>query len=78
MFFVSRLSILRCICVRSIQACLAEDRSTSSKNKNKLETGAPDSGFSKWFDRLSKLEKEAADRRKLVSKWHPTTKSTFR
>ncbi|KAL7116261.1 hypothetical protein ACP275_04G231600 [Erythranthe tilingii] len=43
-----------------------------------LETGAPDLGFSKWFDRLSKPEKEAADRRKLVSKWHPTTKGTLR
>ncbi|EYU31991.1 hypothetical protein ABFS82_02G150900 [Erythranthe guttata] len=41
MFFVSRLSILRCICVRSIQACLAEDRSTSSKNKNKYGISIP-------------------------------------
>ncbi|KAL3828890.1 hypothetical protein ACJIZ3_017692 [Penstemon smallii] len=43
-----------------------------------LETGADDLGFSKWFDQLSKPEKEAADRRKLVSKWHPTTKGTLR
>ncbi|KAK6163731.1 hypothetical protein DH2020_000595 [Rehmannia glutinosa] len=43
-----------------------------------LESGADDLGFSKWFDELSKPEKEAADRRKLVSKWHPTTKGTLR
>lgn len=43
-----------------------------------LETGAVDLGFSKWFDELSKPEKEAAERRKLVSKWHPTTKGTLR
>ncbi|KAL3615912.1 hypothetical protein CASFOL_040206 [Castilleja foliolosa] len=43
-----------------------------------LESGADDLGFSKWFDKLSKPEKEAADKRKLVSKWHPTTKGTLR
>ncbi|GFP96127.1 hypothetical protein PHJA_001756800 [Phtheirospermum japonicum] len=43
-----------------------------------LESGADDLGFSKWFDELSKPEKEAADKRKLVSKWHPTTKGTLR
>lgn len=40
--------------------------------------GAGDLGFSSWFDQLSKPEKDAANRRKLVSKWHPTTKGTLR
>ncbi|KAL6519670.1 hypothetical protein OROHE_017360 [Orobanche hederae] len=43
-----------------------------------LRSGADDSGFFKWFDELSTPEKEASDRRKLVSKWHPTTKGTLR
>ncbi|PIN10961.1 hypothetical protein CDL12_16451 [Handroanthus impetiginosus] len=43
-----------------------------------LESGADDLGFSKWFEELSKPEKEAADKRKLVSKWHPTTKGTLK
>lgn len=43
-----------------------------------LESGAGDLGFSKWFEQLSKPEKEAAERRKLTSKWHPTTKGTLR
>ncbi|KAI3414734.1 uncharacterized protein J3R85_015907 [Psidium guajava] len=38
-----------------------------------------DLGFSEWLGSLQKKpEKEAADRRKLVSKWHPTTKGTLR
>ncbi|XP_016471692.1 uncharacterized protein LOC107793769 isoform X2 [Nicotiana tabacum] len=41
--------------------------------------GNADLGFAKWFEELqSKPEKEASDRRKLVSKWHPTTKGTLR
>ncbi|KAM7497410.1 hypothetical protein LguiA_021824 [Lonicera macranthoides] len=44
-----------------------------------LETGGDDLGFSKWFEELQgKPEKEAAEKRKLVSKWHPTTKGTLR
>ncbi|KAH0732808.1 hypothetical protein KY289_003996 [Solanum tuberosum] len=45
-----------------------------------LETdGNAELGFAKWFEELqSKPEKEATDRRKLVSKWHPTTKGTLR
>ncbi|XP_073271254.1 uncharacterized protein [Primulina huaijiensis] len=43
-----------------------------------LESGADDFGFYDWFQALSKPEKEAAARRKLVSKWHPTTKGTLR
>ncbi|XP_075519595.1 uncharacterized protein LOC142553315 [Primulina tabacum] len=43
-----------------------------------MESGADDFGFYDWFQALSKPEKEAAERRKLVSKWHPTTKGTLR
>ncbi|PRQ35578.1 hypothetical protein RchiOBHm_Chr5g0081531 [Rosa chinensis] len=38
-----------------------------------------DLGFSKWLNSIQgKPVKDAADRRKLVSKWHPTTKGTLR
>ncbi|EXB87358.1 hypothetical protein L484_016704 [Morus notabilis] len=38
-----------------------------------------DMGFSKWLNSIqAKPVKEAADRRKLVSKWHPTTKGTLK
>ncbi|PSR90249.1 Eukaryotic translation initiation factor 3 subunit C like [Actinidia chinensis var. chinensis] len=44
-----------------------------------LETGGNDLGFSKWIEKLQgKPEKEAADKRRLVSKWHPTTKGTLK
>ncbi|KHN13332.1 hypothetical protein glysoja_042751 [Glycine soja] len=40
---------------------------------------ATDLGFSKWAQEiLGKPPKEAANGRKLVSKWHPTTKGTLR
>ncbi|KAE8724195.1 hypothetical protein F3Y22_tig00010749pilonHSYRG00006 [Hibiscus syriacus] len=38
-----------------------------------------DLGFSKWLENIrGRPDKEAADKRKLVSKWHPTTKGTLR
>lgn len=39
-----------------------------------------DLGFSKWLQNIkgNKPDKDAADKRKLVSKWHPTTKGTLR
>lgn len=38
-----------------------------------------DLGFSKWLEKFQKNpDKEAADKRKLVSKWHPTTKGTLK
>lgn len=41
--------------------------------------GDADMGFSKWLEKFKKNpDKEAADKRKLVSKWHPTTKGTLR
>ncbi|VYS59125.1 unnamed protein product [Arabidopsis thaliana] len=53
-----------------------------------LETGGvdveyddgADLGFSKWLQNIkgNKPDKDAADKRKLVSKWHPTTKGTLR
>lgn len=46
---------------------------------SELENGGDELGFSKWFEELQgKPEKDAADKRKLVSKWHPTTKGTLR
>ncbi|KAJ4724083.1 E3 ubiquitin protein ligase [Melia azedarach] len=42
-------------------------------------TEAGDLGFSKWLENIQgKPDREAADKRKLVSKWHPTTKGTLR
>ncbi|KAG9457731.1 hypothetical protein H6P81_002239 [Aristolochia fimbriata] len=39
-----------------------------------------DLGFSKWLETLqgSSEEREASQKRKLVSKWHPTTKGTLK
>lgn len=39
-----------------------------------------DLGFSKWIQDFQggSDDKEASDRRKLVSKWHPTTKGTLK
>ncbi|KAI3868049.1 hypothetical protein MKX03_035265 [Papaver bracteatum] len=46
-----------------------------------VKTGNNDLGFSEWlgsFQGRSEEEKEANDKRKLVSKWHPTTKGTLK
>lgn len=45
-----------------------------------LVTENEDLGFSKWLESLQgkSEEKEASDKRKLVSKWHPTTKGTLK
>jgi hypothetical protein len=44
-----------------------------------ITTESGDLGFSKWLDNIQgKPDKEAADKRKLLSKWHPTTKGTLR
>ncbi|XP_020104459.1 protein prickle isoform X2 [Ananas comosus] len=42
--------------------------------------GGGDLGFSRWIQGLQGRsdDKEASDRRKLVSKWHPTTKGTLK
>ncbi|CAN6970013.1 hypothetical protein IGI04_033210 [Brassica rapa subsp. trilocularis] len=43
------------------------------------DAGTADLGFSKWIQNIKgKPDKDAADKRKLVSKWHPTTKGTLR
>lgn len=65
-----------CVYYALLKAGLAG--SQSNPFVSELETGVDDLGFSKWFESLSKPEKEAIDRRKLVSKWHPTTKGTLR
>ncbi|KAH9618142.1 hypothetical protein KSS87_008495 [Heliosperma pusillum] len=44
-----------------------------------MDDSDSDMGFSNWFDNLrNNPDKEAAEKRKLVSKWHPTTKGTLR
>ncbi|KAL1199265.1 hypothetical protein V5N11_008340 [Cardamine amara subsp. amara] len=44
-----------------------------------VEDGCADLGFSKWLQNIKgKPDKDASDQRKLVSKWHPTTKGTLR
>ncbi|GER50766.1 7-dimethyl-8-ribityllumazine synthase [Striga asiatica] len=65
-----------CVFYALLKAGLAG--SPSNPLVSDLESGADDLGFAKWFDKLSKPEKEAVERRKLVSKWHPTTKGTLR
>ncbi|CAN4114101.1 unnamed protein product [Withania somnifera] len=67
-----------CVFYALLKAGLAG--SPSNPLVSDLETdGNADLGFAKWFEELqSKPEKEGTDRRKLVSKWHPTTKGTLR
>ncbi|CAL9759398.1 unnamed protein product [Musa acuminata subsp. burmannicoides] len=45
-----------------------------------LRGAGEDLGFSKWIEMLQGRsdDKKATDRRKLVSKWHPTTKGTLK
>ncbi|MCL7037751.1 hypothetical protein MKW94_014470 [Papaver nudicaule] len=46
-----------------------------------VKTGDNDLGFSEWlqgFQGRSGEEKDASDKRKLVSNWHPTTKGTLK
>ncbi|CAL9063690.1 uncharacterized protein LOC103987607 [Musa acuminata AAA Group] len=45
-----------------------------------LRGDGEDLGFSKWIEMLQGRsdDKKATDRRKLVSKWHPTTKGTLK
>uniref|UniRef100_A0A7N0THS6 Uncharacterized protein n=1 Tax=Kalanchoe fedtschenkoi TaxID=63787 RepID=A0A7N0THS6_KALFE len=44
-----------------------------------MEGGGADMGFAEWIQNLQgNPDKEASDKRKLVSKWHPTTKGTLR
>ncbi|ESQ32527.1 hypothetical protein EUTSA_v10004835mg [Eutrema salsugineum] len=43
-----------------------------------VDDDGADLGFSKWLNIKGKPGKDAADKRKLVSKWHPTTKGTLR
>lgn len=72
-----------CIFYALLKAGLAG--SQSNPLVSELESGSSgagessDLGFSKWLESIQgKPVNEAADKRKLVSKWHPTTKGTLR
>ncbi|KAK1421588.1 hypothetical protein QVD17_24053 [Tagetes erecta] len=68
-----------CIFYALLKAGLAGSPHNPLSSTTELETAGDDLGFSKWFEKFkSNPEKEAADKRKLVSKWHPTTKGTLR
>ncbi|KVI09455.1 uncharacterized protein LOC112515248 [Cynara cardunculus var. scolymus] len=68
-----------CIFYALLKAGLAGSPSNPLASTTELESDGDDLGFSKWFAEFKgKPEKEAADKRKLVSKWHPTTKGTLR
>ncbi|KAI3748308.1 hypothetical protein L6452_11301 [Arctium lappa] len=68
-----------CIFYALLKAGLAGSPSNPLASTTELESEGDDLGFSKWFAEFKgKPEKEAADKRKLVSKWHPTTKGTLR
>ncbi|XP_078441223.1 6,7-dimethyl-8-ribityllumazine synthase [Wolffia australiana] len=64
-----------CVFYALLKAGLAGSQSSP------LISSGGDLGFSEWLEGFKggkSEEKEAADRRKLVSKWHPTTKGTFK
>jgi len=72
-----------CIFYALLKAGLAG--SQSNPLVSELESGGAgegesgDLGFSKWLGSIrGKPVNEAADRKKLVSKWHPTTKGTLK
>ncbi|KAI3705423.1 hypothetical protein L1987_75660 [Smallanthus sonchifolius] len=68
-----------CIFYALLKAGLAGSPSNPLSSTTELKTDGDDLGFSKWFEEFKRNpEKEAADKRKLVSKWHPTTKGTLR
>ncbi|KAI3520438.1 hypothetical protein L1887_09860 [Cichorium endivia] len=68
-----------CIFYALLKAGLAGSPSNPLSSTTELESDGDDLGFAKWFEEFrGKPEKEAADKRKLVSKWHPTTKGTLR
>ncbi|GMH12816.1 hypothetical protein Nepgr_014657 [Nepenthes gracilis] len=67
-----------CIFYALLKAGLAGSRSNPLVSDIMTDDGG-DLGFSNWLENFQKNpEKEAADRRKLVSKWHPTTKGTLK
>ncbi|CAH1438011.1 unnamed protein product [Lactuca virosa] len=68
-----------CIFYVLLKAGLAGSPSNPLASTTELESDGDDLGFAKWFEEFrGKPEREAADQRKLVSKWHPTTKGTLR
>ncbi|KAJ6822205.1 uncharacterized protein M6B38_389900 [Iris pallida] len=54
--------------------------SSSSSAAADFPVGGDDLGFSQWFESFQgrSEDKKASDRRKLVSKWHPTMKGTLK
>lgn len=71
-----------CIFYALLKAGLAGSRGNPfvpDLKKDLKESDGADLGFSKWIEGLQgKPDKEATDKRKLVSKWHPTTKGALR
>ncbi|XP_071734821.1 uncharacterized protein [Rutidosis leptorrhynchoides] len=68
-----------CIFYALLKTGLAGSPSNPLSSTTELETNGDDLGFSKWFKEFKgNSDKEATDKRKLVSKWHPTTKGTLR
>ncbi|XP_010257568.1 PREDICTED: uncharacterized protein LOC104597617 [Nelumbo nucifera] len=67
-----------CIFYALLKAGLAGSQTNPFISDAKTESS--DLGFFKWIEGFKgrSEEKEAADRRKLVSKWHPTTKGTLK
>ncbi|KAF4371151.1 hypothetical protein F8388_020878 [Cannabis sativa] len=58
---------------------LVSDLQRSDEDGDGVSGETGDMGFSKWMNSIKgKPVKDAADRRKLVSKWHPTTKGTLK
>ncbi|XP_022960970.1 uncharacterized protein LOC111461610 [Cucurbita moschata] len=75
-----------CIFYALLKAGLAGSQSNPLVSDLELSDGgsadgesSSDLGFSKWLESVrGKPVDEAVDKRKLVSKWHPTTKGTLR
>nr|XP_043631650.1 uncharacterized protein LOC122603100 [Erigeron canadensis] len=68
-----------CIFYALLKTGLAGSPSNPLASTTELQSDGDDLGFAKWFEEFKRNpEKEASDKRKLVSKWHPTTKGTLR
>ncbi|KAF6149357.1 hypothetical protein GIB67_016895 [Kingdonia uniflora] len=69
-----------CIYYALLKAGLAGSQENPFASNFQSGTSGDDLGFSKWFESFqdNSEEREATNRRKLVSKWHPTTKGTLK
>ncbi|KAL2940763.1 6 7-dimethyl-8-ribityllumazine synthase [Bienertia sinuspersici] len=62
-----------------LKAGFAGSQSSPILSGTEISDDDADLGFSKWMEKFQKNpDKEASDKRKLVSKWHPTTKGTLK